>query len=153
MVSSKAKTVKDYLAELPPDRRKAISAVRKVIRANLDKGFAEMMGWGMICYSIPLSIYPAGYLNDKKTPIPYVALASQKNYMAVYLSNVYHDPAVLKWFKKEYAATGKKLDMGKCCIRFKKLDDLPLELIGEEIALGTVMGHIAKYEQRKGKAK
>jgi hypothetical protein len=130
MVSSKATTVKDYLAELSPERRKAISAVRKVIRANLDKGFVEGMQWGMICYSVPLKIYPAGYLDDKKTPLPYAALASQKNYMSVYLS-LYSESAKLKWFKKAYAATGKKLNMGKSCIRFKKLDDLPLEVIGE----------------------
>jgi hypothetical protein len=110
-----------------------------------------MMDWGMICYSVPLKAYPAGYLNDKKTPIPYVALASQKNYMSVYLSNVYHDSATLKWFKKEYTATGKKLNMGKCCIRFKKLDDLPLELIGQEIAMSTMKDYIAAYEKRKAK--
>jgi len=137
-MQSKAKTVKEYLEELPKDRRAAIGAVRKVILANLPKGYQEGMQWGMICFSVPLKLYPRGYGENKEVSLPYVALASQKNYMAVYLMNIYAQGGEESWFAKAYKATGKKLDMGKGCVRFKKLDNLPLEVIGKAVALTPV---------------
>ncbi|MDO8530162.1 MAG: DUF1801 domain-containing protein [bacterium] len=152
-MQSKATTVKEYLAELPEDRRAAISAVRKVILKNLSKGYEEGMGWGMICYSVPLKFYPRGYGENKEVPLPYVALASQKNYMAVYLMNIYSKGGGESWFAKEYKATGKKLDMGKGCVRFKKIDDLPLELIGKAVALNSVKEWIGIYAKSREKIK
>lgn len=131
MVSSKAKTVEDYLAELPDDRRDAIAEVRSAILENLPDGYVEAMSWGMIAYEVPLETYPDTY---NKKPLMYAALASQKNHMAVYLTNVYGDDAEMEWFIDEYKASGRKLDMGKSCVRFKKIDDLPVDLIGKAIA-------------------
>jgi hypothetical protein len=130
MVSSSAKTVAQYLKELPEDRRKALAAVRKVILENLPAGFEEGMQ-GMITYYIPLKDFPETYNGD---PLWIAGLASQTNYMALYLNSVYSDPETADWFKARYKLTGKRLDMGKSCVRFKKLEDLPLELIGETIA-------------------
>lgn len=144
MVQSKAQTVKDYLAELSDERRKDISAVRKVILANLPKGYQECMAYGMIGYIIPLSRYPETY---NKQPLTVAALASQKNYMSVYLTCVYGDTKHQEWFAKAFAAAGKKLDMGKSCVRFKKLDDLALDVIGEAIAKVSVEDYIANYEK------
>ncbi len=127
-------TVKEYVASLPDDRRKAVAKVRATIRKNLPKGFVETYNWGMISYEIPANKSP---LNDGK-PLMYAALASQKNHMAVYLSSVFAADDIRDWFVEEYTATGKKLDMGKSCVRFKKLDDLPVELIGEVIARTSV---------------
>ena len=146
MVSSDAATPARYIAELPDDRRKAIKAVRAVIRANLPKGYRETMDWGMINYEVPLKRCPDTY-NGK--PLQYAALASQKNHMAVYLSTVYADPDLLEWFTTQYRATGKKLDMGKSCVRFRTLDDLPLELIGETIAKVPIEQFIASYHRAK----
>lgn len=148
-MQSKAKTVKAYLAELPEDRRKAISKVRAVIRKHLPKGYKETMQYGMISYVVPLSTYPAGYLDDKKTPLPYASLASQKNHMAVYLMSIYG--AGEKKFKEAYKKTGKRMDIGKSCVRFRKLEDLPLELVGKEIASMPVKKMIAKYEAARKK--
>ena len=142
---SKATTVKEYLAELPEDRRKAISAVRKVIRKNLDKDYREGMLGGAIAYYVPHSVYPPGYHCDPKQPLPFAGLASQKNHMGIYLC-LYGDPKHDAWFRKEWAKTGKKLDMGKSCVRFKKLSDVPLELIGQAIARVPVKTFIAYYE-------
>lgn len=147
MVSSSATTVKQYLDELPEDRRKAISAVRKVIRKNLPKGIVETMNWGMITYEIPLKTFPDTY-NGK--PLQYAALASQKNYMAVYLTTVYADEGETEWFADKYRATGKKLDMGKSCVRFKTIDQLPLELIGEVIGRNTMDEFLSYYRSVKG---
>lgn len=130
MVSSKAKTVSDYLKELPEDRRRAINAVRKVIKDNLPKGVEEGM-YGMIAYYIPLDDFPETYNGQ---PLWFAGLASQKNYMALYLNNIYSDPIAAKWFKDRYKASGKRMDIGKSCVRFKKLEDLPLNLVGEAIA-------------------
>jgi uncharacterized protein YdhG (YjbR/CyaY superfamily) len=143
MVQSTAATVKEYLEELPEDRRKAISKVRAVIRKNLPKGFVEKMNWGMICYEVPLKTVPDTY-NGK--PLMYAGLASQKNHMAVYLSNVYADPEITDWFINAYKDTGKKLDMGKSCVRFKKLENLPLEVIGEAIAFTSLEDFVELYE-------
>ena len=132
-MQSKATTVKQYLAELPEDRRTAISAVRKVILDNLDSDFEEGMQYGMIGYYVPHSIYPAGYHCDPKQPLPFACLASQKNYMSLYAMSLYGDASQEKQFKDDWAKTGKKLDMGKSCIRFKKLEALPLDVIGQAI--------------------
>lgn len=146
-MQSKAKTVKEYLAELPPERRAAISAVRKVILKNLPKGFEETMQYGMIGYVVPHTVYPAGYHCDPKQPLPFVALASQKNHMAVYMMNIYMDKETENWFVKSYKATGKKLDIGKSCLRFKKLEDLALDIIGQAVARKSVKEYIALYEK------
>lgn len=148
MVMSKAATAAQYLAELPPDRRKAISAVRKVIRANLPPGFKEEMGFGMITYVIPLSRYPETY-NGR--PLCYAGLASQKNYCSVYLMGVYGDPKRAAWFKEGFRRAGKKLDAGKSCVRFGQADDLPLEFIGEVIAGTSVDAYIRYYEASRAR--
>lgn len=145
-MQSKATTVEQYLAELPEGRRAAISAVRKVILKNLAKGFEERMQYGMIGYCVPHSIYPAGYHCDPKQPLPFACLASQKNYMSFYAMSLYGSASELKKFEAEWAKTGKKLDMGKSCIRFKKLDDLALDVIGAAIRRVTVKGYIEQYE-------
>lgn len=131
MASSSAETVEDYLDELPDDRAEAIGIVRDVIVANLPAGVVEDMSYGMITYTIPLETYPNTY---NKKPAMYAALASQKNHMAVYLSGIYGDPEQSHWFRSQYKATGKRMDMGKSCVRFKKLEHLPVDLIGEAIA-------------------
>jgi hypothetical protein len=143
MATSTAKTADAYLAELPPERREALSAVRDVILENLPEGFVEGMGYGMIGYAVPLSRYPNTYNGQ---PLGIAALASQKQYMSVYLMDVYSDPERLRWFQDEYRKSGKKLDMGKSCVRFKSLEDLPLELIGKVIAGTSVEAFIARYE-------
>ena len=128
---SEASTVTEYLSALPEDRRKAIKAIRKVIRANLPTGFEEKMNWGMIAYQVPLKTYPDTYNGQ---PLMVAALASQKNHMAIYLSGIYSSPAARKRFEAAYKKTGKRFDVGKSCVRFRKLEDLPLPLIGETIA-------------------
>jgi Domain of unknown function (DU1801) len=132
-MQSKAKTVDQYLAELPEDRRAVIEAVRKVILKNLDKDFEEGMQYGMIGYYVPHSVYPSGYHCDPRQPLPYACLASQKNYMSLHLMSVYGGGDHAKWFHQAWAKTGKKLDMGKCCLRFKKLTDLALDVIAESL--------------------
>lgn len=118
-MQSKAATVAEYLAELPEDHRRAIEAVRKVILDNLDSGYEEGMQYGMIGYYVPHRIYPAGYHCDPKQPLPFAALASQKNYMSLYLMCIYGETPLAAWFREAWAKTGKKLDAGKACIRFK----------------------------------
>jgi hypothetical protein len=132
-MQSKATTVAQYLAELPEDRRKAIEAVRQVVLKNLDKDYEEGIQYGMIGYYVPHRVYPPGYHCDPKQPLPFAGLGSQKNHMALYLMCTYGDTAHLSWFQDAWAKTGKKLDMGKSCVRFKKLDDLALDVIGEAI--------------------
>ncbi len=143
---SKARTVDEYLAELPADRRAAIQAVRAVILKNLDRGYAEGMQYGMIGYHVPHRVYPPGYHCDPRQPLPFAALASQKNYMSVYLMCTYGSPQHAAWFRQAWAKTGKKLDMGKSCIRFKKLDDLALDVLGQAIARIPAKEYIAQIE-------
>ena len=131
MVMSKATTVEAYLKELPEDRRAAISKVREVVKKNLPKGYKEEMGYGMIVWGIPLDRYPDTY-NGK--PLCYASLASQKNYNSLYLMGVYGDPKKEKELKDAFAKAGKKMDMGKSCLRFKKVEDLPLEAIAKIVA-------------------
>ncbi len=145
-MKSAATTVKDYLESLPAERREAIETVRRVILDNLPKGYEESMSLGMLAYSVPLSRLPDTYNGQ---PLWYAALASQKNYMAVYLMTVYGDKTMEQWFRSRYKACGKKLDMGKSCIRFKKLDDLPLDLIGEVIAKVPLDVWVERYKQSR----
>ncbi len=149
-MQSKATSVTGYLAELPPDRRAALEAVRRVILKNLDKDFEEGMAYGMIGYAVPHRVFPAGYHCDPKQPLPYAALASQKNYMSVYLMCVYGDSEHAKWFREAWARTGKKLDMGKSCIRFKRVEDLALEVIGESIRRIPAKKYIEFYLKTMG---
>jgi len=139
-MQSSAKTVAEYLASLPPERRSAIEKVRNVILENLDKDYEESMDYGAINYAVPHRVLPPGYHADPKRGLPFAALASQKNYMSVYLMGLYcgciegtQDTALVHWFKTAWAKSGKKLDMGKACIRFKKIDDLALDVLGEAI--------------------
>lgn len=145
-MTSKARTVAEYLDQLPDDRRAAISKVRAVIRKNLPKGFAEQMSYGMIGYVVPHKLYPPGYHCDPKLPLPFACLASQKNHMALYVMTVYGDPVMESFVREQFKARGKKLDMGKSCIRFKKLDDLPLDVIGQVIARVPVEEYIRRCE-------
>jgi len=146
MVQSSATSVRAYLASLPVDRRATVAAVRDTILANLPKGFEEGMGYGMIGYHVPHTVYPAGYHCDPAQPLPYAGLAAQKNYVAVYLMGLYNDPGHLTWFRKAWAESGKRLDMGKVCVRFRTLDDVPLEVIGESIRRFPVKTYIERYE-------
>ena len=147
MVSSAATTVADYLKSLPKERSAVVSAVRSVIRKHLPTGYVESMNWGMICYEIPLKRYPETYNGQ---PLALAALAAQKNNYALYLMCVYQDAALLKKLKESFRKAGKKLDMGKSCIRFKSLDGLPLDVIGEFIARVPPDDFIARYEAVKG---
>jgi hypothetical protein len=162
IMTSNAKTVAEYLAALPAERKAGVGAVRKAILANLPKGYEETMQYGMICYVVPHSLYPAGYHCDPRQALTYASLASQKSHMAIYLMCAYGNSEMTDWFRKAYSATGKKLDMGKSCVRFKKLEDLALDVIGQAIARVSVEKYIArvesmlaetKTEKRPGKAK
>jgi hypothetical protein len=145
-MQSKATTVEKYLAELPEDRRAAIEAVRKVILDNLDSGYQEGMLYGMIGYFVPHERYPAGYHCDPKQPLCFIGLASQKNHMALYMMCQYVYGSGENSFRAAWTRTGKKLDMGKSCIRFKRVDDLALDLIAEAIRATPVDKHIEFYE-------
>lgn len=146
-MQSKATTVNAYLAELPEERQKALNEIRKVIRKNLPKGFQECMNYGMIGYVVPHSKYPAGYHCDPKLPLPFMGLASQKNFIAFYHMGIYASPQLLKWFTDAYAKAGVgKLDMGKSCIRFKKADKIPFALLGELVSKMTPEHWIKQYE-------
>jgi hypothetical protein len=150
MASSKAATVDEYLRELPDDRRAVVSAVRDVVLRNLPEGYRETMSYGMIGYGIPLERYPDTY---NRQPLSFAAIAAQKSYYALYLMCAYQDPAQEQALRDAFAAAGKKLDMGKSCIRFKSLDDLPLDAIGHIIASTPPDAFIARHEAaRAGQA-
>lgn len=149
-MQSKAKTVKQYLDELPADRKREISVVRQVILKNLPKGYVETMAYGMIGYVVPLKIYPSGYGGNKNIPLPFAGLASQKNYMALYLMGTYGNKDLDGWFRKAYKATGKKLDMGKGCVRFKSLNDLPLDVVAQVMRKVSVKDFIKNYDKVRG---
>ena len=144
----KATTVTEYLSALPDDRRKALQAIRKTIKANLDPRIKEGIQYGMIGYFIPHSVYPDGYHCAPHEPVPFASIASQKNHMAVYLFCIYTSPDHEKSFVKDWKATGKKLDMGKSCVRFKKLEDVPLEVLGDAIQKINADEFLANYEQQ-----
>jgi uncharacterized protein YdhG (YjbR/CyaY superfamily) len=147
-MQSKAKTPKEYVESLPEERKSAISELRKVILKNLPKGFTEVMSYGMIGYVVPHSLYPDGYHCDPKQPLPFLCIASQKNFVSVYHMGIYGNKKLLEWFTKEYAKhTRAKLDMGKGCIRFKKPDQIPFKLIGELAAKITPKQWISMYEK------
>jgi hypothetical protein len=143
-VRSEAESVEDYMAGLPEERRLAIQTVRQTILDNLPDGFEEAMNWGMITYQVPLEVYPDTY---NRLPLMYAALASQKNHMAVYLTGIYMDEDALKEFEEAYRATGKRYDVGKSCVRFRKLDDLPLPLIGKAVSRMTMETFIRRMEE------
>lgn len=148
MVVSKETTPAAYLASLPAERRKVIAKVRSVVKKHLPKGYVETMNWGMISYEVPLSRYPVTY---NKQPLMYMALAAQKNNYALYMTNVYADAGLRGKLEAAYKAAGLKLDMGKGCLRFKSLDDIPLDVIAEIVAATPVERRIATEESRKKK--
>ena len=137
---SDATTVAEYLGSLPEDRRAAMQAVRRVVLDRLPPGYEEVMNWGMITYQVPLSTCPDTYNGQ---PLMYAALASQKRHMGVYLMSIYGRPEQREAFERAYRATGKRLDAGKSCVRFRKLEDLPLELIGDAVAAMDVPTYVA----------
>jgi hypothetical protein len=154
MVISKAPTVKEYLAELPDDRRASVQKVREVILKNLDKAYEEGMLYGMIGYYVPRSYYPPGYHTGPDQPLPFAGLASQKNHLSLYMMGLYcgcidgsEETALYKWFRGAWAKSGKKLDMGKSCIRFKKAEDLPLDVVAEAIARLPAKTYVAHYDK------
>lgn len=147
-MQSSALSIDAYVQEIPEDRKAAINKLRKTIKANLPKGFKETMAYGMIGYVVPHSIYPAGYHCDPRQALPFMNLASQKNFIAVYHMGMYADAKLLNWFKNEYGKrVPGKLDMGKSCIRFKHMDKIPYDLIGELAAKITVEEWIKCYEK------
>lgn len=152
-MQSRARTVKQYIDELPVDRKDAIKAIRSTIIKNLPKGFEETMQYGMIGYVVPLKLYPRGYLGKKDVPLPFAAVAAQKNHLAIYLMTVYADKELDAWFRKAYKASGKKLDMGKSCIRFKSLEDVPLDVIGKTIKKISLEDYIELTESKGMRSK
>jgi len=146
-MQSTATTVEQYLQELPEERKEVMEKLRKVILENLPKGFEECMNYGMLGYVVPHSLYPEGYHCDPKLPLPFMNLASQKNFVAVYHMGIYSDPSVMDWFQAEYPKHCKnKLDMGKSCIRFKNLNKIPYGLIGQLASKISVAEWISTYE-------
>lgn len=146
-MQSQSKTVEGYIKEVPSERLEAFTTLRNTILKNIPKGFEECMSYGMIGYVVPHKIYPAGYHCDPKIPLPFVSIASQKNFIAFYHMGIYANPELLAWFVEEYPKHCKtKLDMGKSCIRFKKPDDIPFKLIAELLKKITVKEWIAQYE-------
>ena len=148
MFSNKAKTVAEYLGALPPERRAIVSTVRTAVRKAMPKGYAEEMNFGAITYGIPLKRYPNTY---NKQPLCYAALAAQKNYYSLYLMNVYGDARKSQWLADEFKKRGLKLDKGKSCVRFKSLDELPLDVVSEVVASTPVDKYIEIYEASRKK--
>ena len=146
-MQSGADSVQAYLAELPDDRREIVEAVRSVVLENLPAGFEEGMQYGMIGYYVPLERYPVTYNGQ---PLGIAALASQKRHLSLYLMGIYGDDGESSWFRGRWAETGKKLDMGKSCVRFRRLDDLALDVVGEAIARTSVEDFIGVYEHSRG---
>lgn len=146
MVQSEAQSVEDYLADLPDDRLDAIEEVRDVVLQNLPAGYEERMQYGMIAYVVPLETYPETYNGQ---PLGYAAIASQKRHMAVYLTGLYMDDDLRDAFETEYKATGKRWDVGASCVRFRKLDDLPLDVIGKAVGALPVDRLIELYESSR----
>jgi len=148
-MQSSAKTVNDYLDELPKERKAAFLKLRKSILDNIPKGFDEQLSYGMLGYVVPHSIYPNGYHCNPKLPLPFIAIAAQKNFIALYHMGIYVNPLLLQWFTAEYPKhSNQKLDMGKSCIRFKKLDQIPFDLIGEVVRKISVQDWIECYEHQ-----
>jgi uncharacterized protein YdhG (YjbR/CyaY superfamily) len=140
-------TVSEYLDNIPEDRREAFNQLREAIITNLPEGFEECINYGMIGYVVPHSIYPNGYHCDPKLPLPFMNIASQKNFIAFYHMGIYGNPDLMSWFVNEYPKHSKaKLDMGKSCVRFKKMNEIPFELIGELIKKMSVADWVNQYE-------
>lgn len=146
-MTSKAVTVREYLARLPADRRAALSAIREVILQNLDADYEEGMQYGMIGYYVPHRVFPPGYHCDPRQPLPFAGIASQKNHMSLYLMPIYGDTAERRWLEDSFARAGRKLDMGKGCIRFRRLEDLPLAVIGQAVRRIPAARYIEHYKQ------
>ncbi len=156
-MQSKAATVAEYLKSLPEDRRRAVEAVREAVRRHLDKDVEEGMNYGMIGWFVPHRVFPQGYHCNPKQPLPYAGLASQKNHLSLYLMWTYEDTEEESWLRGAWTKDGRKLDMGKCCIRFKKLEEVPLDVIAEAVRRMPAKKFVAWYEDRldprTGKAK
>ena len=151
-MQSSAATPDEYIAELPDDRKEAISAIRKAINDNIDPGFKERMLYGGICWVVPHELYPLGYHCDPKLPLTFMGLGSQKNYISLGATCLYSEVDELEWFRREWPKhSKKKLDMGKSCIRFKRLDDVPLDLIGQLASRTTPQQWIEIYERSRPK--
>jgi uncharacterized protein YdhG (YjbR/CyaY superfamily) len=147
-MQSKATTPEQYLSELPEDRKEAMLKLRNAIKENLPQGFEEVISYGMLGYVVPHSIYPSGYHCNPKLPLPFINLASQKNFIALYHMGIYANKNLESWFVSEYPKHVKtKLDMGKSCIRFKKMEDIPFDFIGELAAKLSVEDWISNYEK------
>lgn len=148
-MQSKATTPDQYIAELPEDRKPAMEKLRSIFLENIPKGFEEQMGYGMLGFVVPFSLYPSGYHCDSKQPLPFAGMASQKNFIALYHMGIYANPELLDWFVSEYPKHSKqKLDMGKSCIRFKKMDQIPYELIAELMQKISIQDWISTYEKQ-----
>ena len=145
-MSTTATTPQEYITSLPNDRREAVAKLRDSINQNLDPQFAEQISYGMIGWVVPFELYPAGYHVDPKLPLPFVNLANQKNHIALYHMGLYGDPELLHWFEQEYAKTGYKLDIGKSCIRFKKTDQIPYNLIAELVKKVSLQEYVEQYQ-------
>lgn len=149
-----ANSPEDYIRRIPPERQHTLNQLRDVLQQNLPKGFTETMGYGMIAYVVPHELYPAGYHVDPSLPLPFINLASQKNYIALYHMGLYADTNLLRWFETEYPKhITTKLDMGKSCIRFKKPEQIPFDLIGKLVAKMEVADWIALYESQRAQKK
>ena len=147
-MNSKTQSVEAYLDEIPDKRKEAFIKLREVINSNLPEGFEETMSYGMVGFIVPHKLYPAGYHCNPKLPLPFVNLANQKNYIALYHLGIYANEELLNWFTTEYSKfSTTKLDMGKSCIRFKKIDKIPYELIGKLIAKVSAQEWISTYEK------
>lgn len=149
-MTAKPSTPKEYVDQLPPERKKVVSKLRTTLRKNLPKGFKEEMNYNMLGYVVPHAIYADGYHCNPALPLPFINLASQKNYVALYHMGLYADKKLLAWFTKQYATRVEgKLDMGKSCIRFKKMDNIPYDLIGDLAGKMSVQDWITLYEKSK----
>lgn len=156
-MTSKPTTVEAYVASLPADRREAVNAIRKVFKQHMDPQLREVMNYGMIGYVVPHEVYPAGYHCDPKLPLPYAGVASQKGHLSVYLMGLYVDGSrqesrsdgltpEARWFQEAWVKAGRKLDMGKACVRFKRIEDVPLDVLGEALRRVSVKAYIERYE-------
>ena len=148
-MQSKASSVDEYIQELPEDRKEVIQKLREIILKNLPEGFSEQIGYGMIGYVVPHSIYPSGYHCTPKLPLPFANIASQKNFIAFYHMGLYANPKIYEWFVSEFTKhSSAKLVMGKSCVRFKKMTDIPFDLIGELMSKISVNDWIETYEEK-----
>jgi len=148
MFKNPAKTVSEYVSSLPPDRQGVVKRLRSFVKKHLPKGYAEQIGWGAITYAVPLKVLPDTYNGQ---PLCYAAIAAQKNYYSLYLMSAYGDPAQAKWMADEFRKRGKKLDMGKSCLRFKSLDDLPLDVVADVIASTPMDVYVERYKSVRKK--